>query len=489
MQDDFEIELSRRMQEFSISPQPEIWQQVEAALPEKKRRFALWWWLPLVMIGVGLGVWWFGNHQQEKPATSTAQQEKHIQKSKPISIKNRDTSNTLINSTTETKATIITPAIPDTNTQENATTDNNFNHSTIIQNKTLASRHKEVKSKSTTTQKRSNTFSRKTLLAKQVKAKSNVESLAEVDDIIKEKIALQSSTGKAELTIEQVDSTHIDSALVVQSNDTATAKKIASIQKDSSEKKEVAAQKKTDRKPITKKAIWLADIVMGTSWLKGTSNLDKSVARAYDNFYNANPSTGVGSGIGSGSTPARFTKPSTGFSFGLGVLRRQELSKYISWQLALHYQYLSASQLIGQRSNIPISYAIDSTSVSAYRTGSSQAYRNVVHQLQLSPSIVYSINPTAHLPVSISAGVSIAYNFSSNLLLHDYGNSIYLRSRSAMAKMQYGTYLGIDFLLHKRIPVGLIYQYSFSNVAGADLGSDYRWRQLQLHIAIPFSKK
>ncbi|MEO7309864.1 MAG: hypothetical protein ABIX01_05680 [Chitinophagaceae bacterium] len=70
MPGEFEQELQNRMQDFRVSPGPELWKQVAAALPEekRKRRFIFWWLLPIGLLLAG-GIWYMtGNRQTETGA-------------------------------------------------------------------------------------------------------------------------------------------------------------------------------------------------------------------------------------------------------------------------------------------------------------------------------------------------------------------------------------------------------------------------------------
>ncbi|MES2774452.1 MAG: hypothetical protein V4722_09720 [Bacteroidota bacterium] len=55
-----------KLQDFRLSPGPQVWKQVEAALPEekRKRRFIFWWLLPLGLL-VGAGTWYVASTNQK----------------------------------------------------------------------------------------------------------------------------------------------------------------------------------------------------------------------------------------------------------------------------------------------------------------------------------------------------------------------------------------------------------------------------------------
>ena len=65
MPGEFEKEVQHGMQDFRISPGPQVWKQVEAALPvdKRKRRFIYWWLLPLGLLVAG-GTWYTLNNKK-----------------------------------------------------------------------------------------------------------------------------------------------------------------------------------------------------------------------------------------------------------------------------------------------------------------------------------------------------------------------------------------------------------------------------------------
>ena len=82
MQEGFEKKIQERMQDFSLEPSPQVWAELESALREnKRRRFAIWWWLMPLMLGVG-GAFWYYNKTVDvnKPHTEITNDKQSSQK-------------------------------------------------------------------------------------------------------------------------------------------------------------------------------------------------------------------------------------------------------------------------------------------------------------------------------------------------------------------------------------------------------------------------
>jgi hypothetical protein len=518
MQDDFEHKISQQMQEFSISPQPEIWQRVEAALPEKKhRRIAFWWWLLPLVVGAGLGLWWVGNYRSENSAKKVAEHKANVtkptistgtetsiipakdsslsqaQKSSTNSKRNSDiTAKEAIVVTTENSSStqVESPAVA---TKQNTNTSNGKRNTATYSSsvKAIAKANKKKSSSATFCTSNINSISKEKRPDNderdKVKAKKDLENNNPVNELNSgEELALQAGISNVIPIEVKTDSVVLAPTITPGANDTTEKKEIADAQKNTAQKNEEVVKKKSAKSSNSKKALWLVDAAIGTSWLKGTSSLDKALLDATNQYFSS-PGT-IGAGTGNSSSFRNFARPGVGYSLSLGFIRRQEFNKHLSWQAALHYQLLSATQRVGSAIDTPSIYSRASAPSLIYNTGNRRTYRNIVHQLQFSPGLVLTVNPTAHSPFSITTGAAAAYNVSNNLLLHDYRSNTYIRSARSSSKIQYSAYLGVDISIQKKLQLGLIYQHSFSNVAKGNLGSDYQWRQLQLHVSLPVSK-
>jgi hypothetical protein len=179
-------------------------------------------------------------------------------------------------------------------------------------------------------------------------------------------------------------------------------------------------------------------------------------------------------------------------------MRTQPLNKKLNWQLEISYQLLTAKQRIGSRNDSLLMfdaltdrafYTVGRTAYSSNTSNLSSSYQvNKVHRLQVASGINYIFNPKAHLPISFFAGASLAYNFSNNVLLHDYRTYSYVRSDKLSKKFMLGGQAGLDVFINHTINVGVFFQHDFTNVGKKQVKSVFRWNQVQLRIGLPLSK-
>ncbi len=497
MQNDFEKDISQRMQDFSIAPQPEIWQQVEAALPpeKKRRRAAFWWWLLPLAVLLGGGIWLAfdkqpGDASKEKstsPQTTiiTNDLSKKTQVENPV-----DTPSQKLSS-----ATIVVPEKNKMGNSQLQKKDSVYDvKGTVSTNKTLG----EIQSSASVIHKkrlnyRVNNFSKipkqittsssvtraenKTTkqqpdpasgeLEKELKTYTNITPLAKPEATITQQVpdTIPVLPAKQKIATDSTDSVKNNVATTITPTQITTA----------------AAKKGSNKKS---RSSWIAEVGLGQSWQR------QSLQGSNQSYYSPVNSTGPLTGVpipGSPSNYGSLTPPTAAFSFSAGITRKQAISQHWNWQIALRYQMLSTKQEYGsRRDSLAIYYALDAARISsAYIPGSTLVYHNHVHQVQLVPRIEYTINPASHFPISFHTGFSLAYNISSNQLLQDYRTYNYVRSSVLSTKWMSAAEVGATVFLNKKLYAGLLYQHGFSNVAKPALQSNYRWRQWQVRLGLP----
>ncbi|HEY6978780.1 MAG TPA: hypothetical protein VH396_20925, partial [Chitinophagaceae bacterium] len=91
MQDGFEKDIQKRMQDFNLEPSPQVWNEIDTALSEKKRRrFILWWWLlPLMLAGGGVVWFYHAGYKSNIPSVVSNQKEK-VEGNENQSIRNKN---------------------------------------------------------------------------------------------------------------------------------------------------------------------------------------------------------------------------------------------------------------------------------------------------------------------------------------------------------------------------------------------------------------
>ena len=500
MQNDFEKNITQRMQEFSINPQPEIWQQVEAALPpeKKRRRIALWWWLlPLAGL-LGTGLWIIGGRNRQ---TFVQQKTTQVSKEKVVHQPMAITRNKI-----PQQKPVITLA--DTATRNSFTYQKNSQHKERI----AAARPVKKDAISTTNvmavtiqkhSQKSVVEKRKNVVVNSRKAKKQVDfiiSRTGSENSSSAGIAANKvNTNKPLSQPAQTDvmlagstfSADNDSLPGLLKTDTTAPAPLAKLTPitppdttkplaDTAAIKEIRYAKKIIA-AIKQPTVWMVDAGLGVSGLYQSVNSNKNYLRAQ--YTSANPITG-----GSVANSA-FISPQTSFNFSLGINRKQIITSHWNWQLGLRYQLLSAIQSHGSQlpadSFITSSLSFDRLATTLYNYGAALKYHNYVHQLQIIPRIEYQLNPAGKLPVYLNAGFSIGYTVLSNQLLYNYTNRNYARSAKYTTRLLYAIELGAGMFIHKKIYAGLTYQQGLSNVAKPALQSDFRWRVWQVQLRLP----
>lgn len=486
MQNDFEKNIAQRMQEFSIAPQPEIWQQVEAALPpEKKRRIAFWWWL-LPLVGLLGGGIWLTILTISKQPTGASKEKTGMQQ------------NTFTQTESSTEPTEKNPG--DTTTEnlsiaqlqntekKNAQRQESDSVFTVETTTSIGDRKDKISTSVSVARKKrlSRRVSKDFEKARQLSTNSSIARVENKTNRSQPDL----SSGESERVVQtyagnvplaKPDASFINtvkdtiSPLPIEKNATIdSVDAIKSIADTAVTTHSVAAKKTVPGKP--RRSNWMVEAGVGQSWQQQQTNSSNSLY--------ASPQYTTGPVVSLPASYASFVQPKTSFSFSLGIVRKQTISQHWNWQLALRYQLLSTTQAYGSRRDSLANFNA-ANAARIYNPGDTLVYHNYVHQVQLAPRIEYTIHPASHFPVSIHTGLSIAYNISSNQLLHDYRSYNYLRSSAQSNKWLYSAEIGATVFLYKKVYAGLLYQYGLTNVAKPALQSDYRWRVWQFRMALP----
>ena len=491
MQNDFEKDIAQRMQDFSITPQPEIWQQVEAALPpeKKRRRAAIWWWLLPLAVLLGGGIWLILNEQP----TGVSKGKKETQQ----------TTSTTNKTAKETKeqsrgdSNINTVSVLPIQKKEKANkplqkTDSTFSikesisndkQQAAIQHSVSKARQKKLTRKADKSIGQAEIISTNSFIVQNGSRTANQKADPASDDIEK---GLQTPAGnvsvvKSEATYSSLVKDTLPASLVqlkialdsIDSTRNTADTTTKALQINTAVAKHVSNKKN--------RPIWMLEVGIGQSWQREPGEGGGQYAR--DALNAANPSNPTGS-VPSISIPA-FTPPKASYTFSLGIARKQAISRHWNWQIALHYQLLSTTQHYGSTHNSVNNNYSTADAALIYTPGDTSVYHNYAHQVQVVPRIEYIINPASRVPVSINTGFALAYNVGGNQLLQDDRNHNYIRSSAYTTKWLSAIEIGTGFMIHKKVYAGITYQHGLSNVARPALQSDYRWRLWQVRLGLP----
>jgi hypothetical protein len=103
--DNFEDFLREEFEDFESETHPESWSRIREQLhPKQKRRFLVFWWLPVGMALLGLGIWWKPNATATTIVQNEVKQKTENTDNQLIENKSSDKNNTSAKSEITTKA-------------------------------------------------------------------------------------------------------------------------------------------------------------------------------------------------------------------------------------------------------------------------------------------------------------------------------------------------------------------------------------------------
>ena len=526
------------MQDFRISPGPQVWKQVEAALPEekRKRRFAFWWWLPLGLL-IGGGIWYAvgGNKtstiaESQQPLQATQQidsfkeaNENVInatpaavaeQKSQAINKINVDknsvpqTTNEIVK--TRNKVGVKSKIAPEIANEVPFKSDDvlQTKNKVVVKNETASETANEVtaigndvsKTKNKVTQKNktvSGTTNEVAAKSNKVLPTNNTDGAVNNEVKDKEPTVLQSAAVKPNNITNKDGLNTTDSSVNVlpetalinpstnnYQNPADTATGVAPSAENTP--KTSAQNKKT--KQVNWQLFASAGISNTRSALLGSMNKSLEFASP-QNLITADPGN-------SNSTPQKSTP---GFSYVAGIERLQKIGEHWHWYTSAQYSYLSNHQKTGTRKDSALTI-FDNTAFSNsnsrskttvpgfYYPGSSINHTNTVHQLGLQTGLIYTINPAAKKPFSIRGGLTANWQVATTQLLYDARKGAYYYSSDATNYFTIGTQLGFDWKLGKRLTIGAFFQYNFTRINKLEIGNSLHWKMNGIRVGIPLHK-
>jgi len=452
MQDGFEKEIQKRMRDFNLEPSPEVWNEIDTALGEKKRRrFILWWWLLPFMLAGGSIVWfYYANYKSNAPSAINNQKEK-MSKNKNQSM-------------IEENKNEATQEEGYARKQDEITNSKQFGpHRGDISD--FAERGVINKNRT-----RENKIDQ---------SGTEVTRITEPSELNKKNI-LQNDAG-INSADKNADSAKKEPALSVDKKDSSVARFLI---KDSAGK---AAQMRKNEVSIKKRGNWLITIGAGIAATKehGSSNLldpDKSFSQL--------SADGSGNYSSSPDSTNKIIKPDNGFHFTAGILYQYPLSKKWIVSSGLQYRFLTNKQKAGKY--IDSSGGNYSSLISVtqyYQAGYTNNISNKAYWLEIPLSIAYTINSAAKTKLQLSGGASYAWMFADKWLIPDSRSNKLYYSKQLLNKNIFNWQTGAAITFSPGWRIGLQYQQSISTLADKSVEPHLYWQNFSLHSAFPFQIK
>lgn len=147
--------------------------------------------------------------------------------------------------------------------------------------------------------------------------------------------------------------------------------------------------------------------------------------------------------------PVHFSK--TGWSAGAGFFVQRVVSRRIAVSAGIMYRYHDTRVSVGSRvdsttfvSN-PANAALQINNY--YRGGQVNNYTNRFHFIELPVTAQYTFNPASKIPVKASTGITIARLVHTDALYYDGTSSVFYQDNALYRKTQFGATVGFSVTL------------------------------------------
>lgn len=395
MQEAFEKNIEEQLKQFKLEPSQEVWQEVEAALHQKKRRVAPFWWMifaGIIILSSTLLITYFNDNElNDKRIVKTTLQNNKAQE---ISILNAQ------NETNNTKNTVVINAneLSNERNQQQIKPSNELLVAKVLkQNQTkIFSDIQKIQALNYTVQAEDNKI-------KTTTEKDEIEDSDNSITITEQKLYFQKANL---LPIESLINTNFSDKEIAKEN--LIQSNISSI--------------KFNQQNIKTKWFISGSFGILTTTQNGILN-NLSTQDALANFGN------TGSSLPSGARSNRISYPN-GNVYMLGGGFQQQLNKKWSYNVALQYKLLTA--------NI--------SSIDSSVRFSSNKYK--AHWIQVPINFSYQLNSSNH-PFFLTAGLSGAYAFASNWSYANLSENKFYNNPTKNRKLFVNAQIGAVYTIQK----------------------------------------
>lgn len=423
MQNEFEKQVHQKMEELNLVPSDPVWQKVELQIRRKKDRRRLLLWLPLMVLFLGGGIWFFMNHDVKhnaagKLSKENLQQKNELTKTQPT-IHNETDSKIIINKKKADKTKTHSSENVHANISETAAIAT-FNKPSI-EKKLLI--HKKRNSKSDFVENKNFSDQQKNSIVKE--GRKDFSS-----SIINQKKISEADTSSSVL--------HLNSNLMV--NNSSEIKTVVATSKQDSVRADTALQKpqtalKKSAEPKWKYALLVSGGASGLSRLQ-LFNRQQSFGTA--------PNYSTGTANSGGTFYDRSSPVKKDWSLSVGIAATKRLSKRTSFSTGVQYRYYSNSILVGNK--ITQDTVLANFAVRQYYSGNNatlQSYRNQYHFISVPVNIDWQL--LQKIPLHLHAGISLQYLIQTNALRFDAATKSYFNNKKAFNSIQLFSELGLSY--------------------------------------------
>lgn len=459
---EFEKNMQQQFEGLKFTPAPEVWNRVEAALPEEKKR-RRWLLLLLFFAAIPAGILFVW--------TSIKNDNLQIAGTKKTVAKNTDRP-------TETKKNTGPVATVSVQLKEAV-----FKQEVVKKEKPAISSN--IKSLVNNPANNQNDLYNDGgyQIPKTIKSKERLKIK------IKAAIAVTTTAGEFEedhegnITSDIITKLVIDSAREKDSIATVAISKMDSAYKTNTIKTAVAfAGKKKENKK------WNYGIYVAAG-VFNTSNKLFGTGTAYPVAVTANNNSGSGSVNPPGQGPK---SPRMAAAFSMGIYASERINTRWNFTTGLNYTYQSNTLKTGKRIDSSITVDFGSGRVTAngyYQTGNTISYKNVFHVLELPLLFQYGFGKKHSFYAE--GGTALSYLLSSSALVYSNSAAAYINNEAAFNKLNALVHAGagIHLAQHSKMPFNMGFQfgYSIAPISKTAFG-DQHTKSYLLYVRIPLKK-
>lgn len=457
---DFEKKVQQSMDELKLSPSAAVWDAVEAALPEKRRRRWLIFLLIFAALFTGAGLIWMNNSQQQNKPEATAEKE------------NKE-ANTIL---PVNHQPVLSAAVIDADEKDTVSSlpFSQGQSNTALSSSEPVKRRMNKNTRINITDPGDNITGHSPSLHSKTTANIKIDPAGE-DAVDSTPATISSAASKINIALTAGDT---GNAIPAKTNndEVQSEKKIVQVNTDSSENETIT---KKERKKV-KQPSWQWGVEGGA----GISNSAKNISGSSPLY-----SSGLSQGLPPSSSPAS-TATSPGITVKLGISAYKKLSKNWTFKTGIGYSYLSNFQQVGAR--------VDSGSLAAlsdgyyYRNDNSSRYLDHYHLAEI--PLVFRLDLAQQKKHSffLEAGPGLAYLIGSNALMYRRSYNIFVNGNGEFNRllMNIQAGAGVRFAQNKKTPfsIGIRAQYGITPVFKNSETTVQHPLSALLMLQVPFKK-
>ncbi|MBO9682642.1 MAG: outer membrane beta-barrel protein [Flavisolibacter sp.] len=456
MQNEFEKQVQQKMEELKLVPSEPVWQKVEMQIRKKKGRRRLIFWIPVLTLLLGGGLWIgidhysnnvsYNRNETEKLNHQIPKQNSFVQPEQPA------TDQTIKQPQEKNLETTLSPRSGKTTS---SITNESVRLSTTSAFQNSKQRVKPRKENSLPEQQEKSS------------AKNNETVLTETQTKTREPVLQQDQVNKQMDQEQNFSDSNLTTVSSGQKNDSLAGIEKVTLKVDSI-KSDSIKQLRVKKYAASKWKLTFA-VSGGVSGL-GRLNVFNGflIENKSMNYIPPVMSPGSGSGNGIYYPPSEVKKD---FSFAVQAGINKQLTKRTSFSTGLGYNYYSNSILVGRRvdQNLIIrNYSVREyfmNSNSNYSNGTLEFYHNRYHFVTLPLALDWKL--LKKHPLNLSTGISIQYLVQTNGLIFEYNNQAYFHNKNAFNRFQLFSGLGVNYsfpVKKNSIAIGPELQYGISRL-------------------------